>query len=197
MIMKTSRTLFGKHKHGHIFPILLNANLMEGHIMGVVQRVDSSDDYVWFTSKTLKVLGASQTSLLLMGVDSVDVDEGKVDVSRFVSEQQLQPLIDTGLVGTGKQRALSQTVKKLPPELPREFAARICLRWSVHSWCSQFVVTNASKDYIQREFASDRQRKKAREGFKISGRVQVTPFLKTGWIIGHTRPYVLPANTPV
>jgi hypothetical protein len=115
MIMKTSRTLFGKHKHGHIFPILLNANLMEGHIMGIVQRVDSSDDYVWFTSKTLKVLGASQTSLLLMGVDSVDVDEGKVDVSRFVSEQQLQPLIDTGLVGTGKQRALSQTVKKLPP----------------------------------------------------------------------------------
>ncbi len=63
-----SRVMFGKHKQGYIFPLMLALNMMEDGISGAVQRIDTSDEFIWFYSKSLTICGASQGSYRLLGV---------------------------------------------------------------------------------------------------------------------------------
>ena len=67
-IMNTTRTVFGKHQQGHIFPMLLNVKAMETSFAGILQELTTTDQFVMFLSKSFVVLEATHESLKLMGV---------------------------------------------------------------------------------------------------------------------------------
>ena len=66
--MNTTRTVFGKHRQGHIFPMLLNVKPMETSFAGIMQELTTTDQFVMFLSKSFVVLEATHESLNLMGV---------------------------------------------------------------------------------------------------------------------------------
>ena len=68
MLMKNSRVLFGKHKQGYVFPMLLNTSALETCFVGVMQKITSNDEFLWFYSKSLQVVAGSLESLMMMGV---------------------------------------------------------------------------------------------------------------------------------
>jgi hypothetical protein len=67
-VMNTTRTVFGKHQQGHIFPMLLNVKAMETSFAGIMQELTTTDQFVMFLSKSFVVLEATHESLKLMGV---------------------------------------------------------------------------------------------------------------------------------
>jgi hypothetical protein len=67
-ILNTTRTLFGRHRSGHIFPMVLNVARMDTEFAGVIQRIQSRDDYIMFLSESLIVTAATQDSMALLGV---------------------------------------------------------------------------------------------------------------------------------
>ena len=107
-VMRTTRTVFGKHKQGYVFPMLLSVNPMETSFAGacvdgvsdvcrretdacehsvvpklagclrvmlsnilragVMQELETSENFILFTSKTFMVTAATRTSMALMGV---------------------------------------------------------------------------------------------------------------------------------
>lgn len=69
-VMNTTRTVFGKHSQGHIFPMLLNVSSLESSFAGAVQALPGSEEYILFLSRSLTVLEATQASLRMMGVRS-------------------------------------------------------------------------------------------------------------------------------
>ena len=66
--MASVRTLFGKHREGYIFPMLMKASPMDNCFMSVMQRLTTSDEYIWFFSKSFTVCAASHESMRLLGV---------------------------------------------------------------------------------------------------------------------------------
>lgn len=80
--MNTSRTMFGKHKQGHIFPLLMNSNSTEQCFVGVMQRLSNTDEFIWFYSKSHIIAGASQDTIAMFGV-SVVVDKVRVRTSNY------------------------------------------------------------------------------------------------------------------
>ena len=72
-MMNTTRTVFGKHSQGYIFPMLLNVKPMDHSFAGIVQELASPEHFVLFTSKTFRVLEATLHSMKLMNVRVVVV----------------------------------------------------------------------------------------------------------------------------
>ena len=68
VMLRSTRTMFGKHKQGHIFPIIISANTLDTCFAGVIHKVHCPDEFIWFYSKSLIVCAASLQSLELMGV---------------------------------------------------------------------------------------------------------------------------------
>ncbi len=66
--MNTTRTVFGKHKAGYIFPLLLNVRSTDTCFAGLLQRLHTSDQFILFWSQSLRVIEGTQESLELMGV---------------------------------------------------------------------------------------------------------------------------------
>ncbi len=66
--MNTTRTAFGRHKAGYIFPLLLNVKPMETSFAGILQELTTTDQFVMFLSKSFVVLEATQESQQLMEV---------------------------------------------------------------------------------------------------------------------------------
>ncbi len=71
VMMQSSRTMFGKHKHGYIFPVLMNANALDNCFAGVIQKLECPDEFIWFYSKSLLVCEATEASYHMMGVRSL------------------------------------------------------------------------------------------------------------------------------
>jgi hypothetical protein len=72
-VMNTTRTAFGKHIQGYIFPLLLNVKAMESSFAGIIQELKTSDNFILFTSKSLRITEATQESMKLLGVsDALD-----------------------------------------------------------------------------------------------------------------------------
>ena len=116
-VMNTTRTVFAKHRQGYIFPMLLNVKPMESSFAGVMQRLPTQDNFILFYSQSFIVSAATQESLGLMGVRSwcsqelycvgsgckcacctvqvtpLDVDDGLVDLSKYLTKQSLQELL--------------------------------------------------------------------------------------------------------
>jgi hypothetical protein len=118
-IMDTTRTLFGRHRMGYIFPIQLNVTRMDTEFAGIMHRIQSPDEYIMFLSQSMVVTAATQGSLTLLGVsvglvycvtalhtlhqrrwramsqvDVMDVDDNAVKLTSFVDEATLREMVD-------------------------------------------------------------------------------------------------------
>lgn len=91
--MNTTRTVFGKHRQGYLIPLLLNVKPMESSFAGVMQPLPTQEHFVMCYSKSFVVSGATQESLSMMGVTPVDVDDGMVEFTRYLSKHALQELV--------------------------------------------------------------------------------------------------------
>lgn len=60
--------MFAKHRHGHIFPVLLNVNPLNDSFVGIIQKLNCSSHFIWFYSKSFVICGASRESLHMLGV---------------------------------------------------------------------------------------------------------------------------------
>ena len=67
-MLSAARVMFLKHRQGHIFPALVNTNVMEGSFVAAMQKLNTSDEFIWFYSRSLTVSAASLGSLALLGV---------------------------------------------------------------------------------------------------------------------------------
>lgn len=66
--MKVSRVLFMKHKDGYMIPAFIQVNSYDSNLVSIVQKLNVSEQYIWFFSKTLKVCAATSESMRIMGV---------------------------------------------------------------------------------------------------------------------------------
>ncbi len=71
VMLQGPRTMFAKHKAGHIFPIALSISALEHSFVGAVHQIRCADEVIWFYTDTLSVCEASEQSLRLMGVSSL------------------------------------------------------------------------------------------------------------------------------
>ena len=67
-MLTNSRTMFGKHRNGYIFPLLENAKAMDDGLAGAIRKLPTNDDYIFFYSKCFVIPEASQGSFLALGV---------------------------------------------------------------------------------------------------------------------------------
>ncbi len=67
-VMNTTRTVFGRHRQGHIIPLLLNVKPMETSFAGVLQALDTTDQFMLFFSNAFTVSGGTMDSQAMMGV---------------------------------------------------------------------------------------------------------------------------------
>jgi hypothetical protein len=68
--MNTTRTVFGKHASGHVFPMLINVQSMPDAdcFIGIMQELKSPDEFVLFMSVSKTVVEATKGSLGLLQV---------------------------------------------------------------------------------------------------------------------------------
>ena len=66
--MKFTRATFGQHKQGYVFPLLLAVNALEDCFAGVMQRIDTTDEFIFFYDKSFVISGASEKSFRMLGV---------------------------------------------------------------------------------------------------------------------------------
>jgi hypothetical protein len=67
-VFNKTQVLFGRHRAGYIFPMLLSVSRLENEFAGVMQRIDSPDQYIFFSVDTFRVTAASQEALQILGV---------------------------------------------------------------------------------------------------------------------------------
>lgn len=68
VILNSARVLFVKHRHGYIFPVYSNTNVVDGCFFAAMQKVETTDEYIWFYSDSFTVAAASRGALNLLGV---------------------------------------------------------------------------------------------------------------------------------
>ena len=51
-----------------MFPIVMNINTLDGSFIGILQRLRSTEEYMFVSSKTFTVTAASEGSLSLLEV---------------------------------------------------------------------------------------------------------------------------------
>lgn len=186
--MNTTRTVFAKHRQGYIFPLLLNVKPMENSFAGVLQRLPTQDNFVLFFSQSFIVSAATQESLGMMGVrvlvslafwpymlsfqrgavlgpqvTPLDVDDGLVDLSKYISKQSLEELLE--LAQEAQERNDNKPMRK-----------------------KKIEISNLSKSYVQGlasqndAFAFSKKKIKSATGNKmlVWARVQVLRFTRNG-----------------
>ena len=67
-VLNATRTVFGKHADGHIFPMLLNVKSMDNSFAGVLQELHTDDHFVLFLTRSLVIKEATLESLRLLNV---------------------------------------------------------------------------------------------------------------------------------
>jgi hypothetical protein len=68
LVMDKTRTVFGKHRLGYVFPMVLAVKQNESGFVGVMQRLASEQQFILFYSKSLHIASASEESLSMLGV---------------------------------------------------------------------------------------------------------------------------------
>lgn len=126
--MNTTRTAIGKHKRGHIFPILLNVRATENSFAGILQQLRTTDEFIIFLSRSLRVVEATQDSLRLMGVTAADCADGDVSLTKYVDAGAVEALVEAGAAPEGK-RVRSKRLEVVWPRAVVWVWARGLSRW--------------------------------------------------------------------
>ena len=107
-LINATRTVFGRHPSGYIFPMLLSVKPMASGFAGVIQKLHTSDQFILFTTASRRITGASQDSLRMLGIDS-DLELGELSLSRYIDDETLERLVSAEAVGRGAAGLLSNT----------------------------------------------------------------------------------------
>ena len=67
-LIHTSRMMFGRHKQGYIFPLQINATIMDSTFYAVMQAASTQQEFIWFYSQSLRICAATEGSVKLLGV---------------------------------------------------------------------------------------------------------------------------------
>ncbi len=100
-VMNITRTVFGKHRAGYLFPLLLCVKPMAGAFTGIIQQLHSKDEFILFTSVTKRIVGATREALRFLG--NVELEDNIVPLSRLMSDLTYQQLLRATEQGSGKQ----------------------------------------------------------------------------------------------
>lgn len=92
--MNTTRTVFGRHKEGYIFPLLLNVKPLEHCFAGVIAELHTSEQFIIFTSEALLITAATAESCTLLQVKAADVNRSKVFMTSLMKELDLIHMLD-------------------------------------------------------------------------------------------------------
>ena len=88
--MNSTRTVFGKHRAGYVFPMLLSVKPMAGSFVGVIQQLQSEDQFILLTSLSRRIVGGTQDSIRLFG--SVDFEDAVVTIDSLLSDSDFDAL---------------------------------------------------------------------------------------------------------
>jgi hypothetical protein len=91
-VLNTTRTVFGRHRSGALFPILLCVKPMANSFAGVMQKLNTSDQFMLFTTISGRVAGGTQDTLRLVG-EAIDLEDVNVPISRFIDDDTLTTLL--------------------------------------------------------------------------------------------------------
>ncbi len=87
-------TMFGRHQSGYLFPLLLCVKSLPTGFAGVMQRLHTDENAVLFCTKSGRVCGGTQDSLRLLGdMQASDIDDGEVDMWRFLDADTMGRLM--------------------------------------------------------------------------------------------------------
>ena len=67
-MVNSTRVVFGKHRLGHIFPMVMSLREADNAFVGAIQQLNCDSHFILFYSKSMHVVGASEESLSMMGV---------------------------------------------------------------------------------------------------------------------------------
>lgn len=69
-VIDKTRTVFGKHGAGYVFPMLLSVHQDESGFVGVMQRLFPEQQFILFYSRSMHIVGATEESLSMLGVST-------------------------------------------------------------------------------------------------------------------------------
>jgi PAS domain S-box-containing protein len=94
-VMGVSRTIFGLHRAGHIFPMRINIHASGQDFSAVVEEIFSSASYILFLDDGGKhpdggypVAAACLNSLAMLGVEASAIKGGTVSMSRYFADTE-------------------------------------------------------------------------------------------------------------
>ncbi len=69
-IIHQARTVFGRHKTGYVFPMLLCVKPMESstEFVGMVKQLNGEDEFIMFSTLTGVICAVTKESMSLLGV---------------------------------------------------------------------------------------------------------------------------------
>ena len=82
--------MFGLHKQGYIFPMYLNVRPVDKTFGGVMQPVDSPDNFMIVMNGSLRVRACCAETMTMMGVDKADLEEQSVVLSDYMEEEEFE-----------------------------------------------------------------------------------------------------------
>ena len=86
-VVNSTRQMFGLHKAGHVFPMLLGVRQMDEGFGGLMQAVPPTQDgFMIFLSRSLQITAACANSMAAFGISSGDLKSGRVVLDRFVPQ---------------------------------------------------------------------------------------------------------------
>jgi hypothetical protein len=91
-VLNTTRTVFGRHRSGALFPVLLCVKPMANSFAGVMQKLTTSDQFLLFTTMSGRVTGGTQDTLRLVG-EATDLEDVTVPIGRFIDDDTLAALL--------------------------------------------------------------------------------------------------------
>ena len=92
-VLDITRTVFGRHRDGYIFPMQLSVKSMPNAFAGIIQPVQTPDQFILFSSHTKRILSATQDTMRIMGVEGSEFEENDVSLTEFFDEDALEKLM--------------------------------------------------------------------------------------------------------
>ena len=71
----------------------MSVNSYKHHLVVIAQRLQVSDQFVWFHSRSLTICAATHASLRLLGADGDRMAEGKVNMTSHFDEAEIRKMV--------------------------------------------------------------------------------------------------------
>ena len=124
--LESTRTVFGKHRAGYVFPMLLYVKALPSGFMGMIQQLQTTDEFLLFTSKSKRIVGGTQDTLRLLG-NGMNVEDSVVMLDQVLSDAQVEKLMKS--VEDSARGMRSDSLTEVA------FSLRVSLALFWHSFC--------------------------------------------------------------